>query len=182
VRSRILLGASAWLLGAVSATAGSLYAVGQLGHGLLAQPGQQVSAAMVKSELARENADPPRPSPSPSAASTRSPSPSPSRTQSRIRVRHPSKPQPTAAASVLLSSSDGTAAAVCEKGGAYLVYWSPQQGYEADYVVRGPRPVASLVFRNSSGNGVVMRVSCRNGAPVEQLAPFQSDGGGGGDE
>ena len=177
VRSRILLGASAWLLGAVAATAGSLYAVGQLGHGLLAQPGQQVSVAMVNAELARDKADPPGPSPTGAASTTRAPAPSPAKTP----ARHSSKPQPSSAASVLLTSPAGTAAAVCEKGGAYLVYWSPQQGYEADYVVRGPQPVASLVFRNSSGGGVVMRVSCRNGSPVERLAPYQPGDGGGDD-
>ncbi len=66
-----MLGVSAWLLGALSATAGSLYAVDQLGQGLLEQHAGQISMAMVNAELAQENvSQAPAPSPSPSLPST----------------------------------------------------------------------------------------------------------------
>jgi hypothetical protein len=79
----------------------------------------------------------------------------------------------------VLTSSDGSAAAVCQPGGAYLVYWSPEPGFEIDDVVRGPAAVASVVFRNDSG-GIVLRVSCRDGVPVKSLSAAPPDDSGGG--
>ena len=73
MRSRVLIGAGAWLLGAVAATAGSLYAVDQLGQGLLAQHTKQVSVAMVNAELAQDGAS--RPARRRRRASRRQPSP-----------------------------------------------------------------------------------------------------------
>jgi len=173
VRSRILLGVGAWLLGAILATAGSLYAVDQLGNGLLAQP-SQTSVAMVNAELALENSERLGPSAAPSASGSASPAAAfgPGRNPLRRPARQAGSPAP----GVLLASPDGTAVATCARGAAYLVYWSPQQGYEADQVVRGPRPVASVAFRNSAGGGVVLSVSCRGATPAEHLAPIQPDG------
>jgi hypothetical protein len=187
VRSRVLLGVGAWLLGAVCATAGSLYAVGQLGHGLLAQPTKQLSVAVVNADLAREK----HPGSQESSRKAAAPGhPSKSRAP-RHRTKHspapvgtpvtapPSpSPAPSSAAAIVLTSSDGSAAAVCEPGGAYLVYWSPQPGFEADDVTRGPAAVASVVFSNDSG-GILMRVSCRDGVPVKQLSSAWRDDGGG---
>ena len=42
---RILAGVGAWLLGAGTATAGSLLAVSLLGQGIADSPGQQLTAA-----------------------------------------------------------------------------------------------------------------------------------------
>ena len=55
---RILAGVGAWLLGAGTATAGSLLAVSLLGQGIAASPGQQLTAAAVSRALARESRDP----------------------------------------------------------------------------------------------------------------------------
>ncbi len=185
MRSRVLLGVGAWLLGATSATAGSLYAVGQLGHGLLAVPSKQLSAAVVNADLAREKHA--RESSASPAASSHRPKSRPARHRTTHRagpvkthVTDPPSPSPAPStdAAIVLTSADGSAAAVCEPSGAYLVYWSPQPGFEADDVVRGPAAVASVVFSNDSG-GILMRVSCRNGVPVRQLSKAWTDDGAG---
>ncbi len=190
MRSRVLLGVGAWLLGATSATAGSLFAVGQLGHGLLAEPSKQLSIAVVKADLAREkhareNSERAVASPSPARSRAKrhrvkhkhslSHSPSPVRTSS-TPDSSPS-PAPSSSAAIVLTSADGSVAAVCEPGGAYLVYWSPQPGFEADDVVRGPAQVARVVFSNDT-SGILMRVTCSDGNPVEQLSNAWHDDGG----
>ena len=58
--------------------------------------------------------------------------------------------------------------AECRSAGAYLVSWSPTQGYQAAGVARGPAVNARVVF-NSAANSVTMVVSCPDGtagAPV----------------
>jgi hypothetical protein len=71
----------------------------------------------------------------------------------------------------VLTSADGSVLASCQSAGAYLVYWSPDQGYTADDVTRGPAAVASVTFSNTAG-GVVMRVSCQSGTPVAHVLPI----------
>lgn len=165
MRSRVLVGAGAWLLGAVTATTGSMYAVGQLGQDLLSQQSKQVSVAMVNAELARESAE------------------------NVLRPQSPAKPTATASSGggnatgsatprpsdgQLLTSPDGSAVAVCRAAGPYLVYWSPQQGYEAAHVVRGPSPVVSVTFRGSSG-GLVLSVTCQDGQPIAGTRPLRTE-------
>ena len=181
MRSRILLGVGAWVLGASAATAGSLYAVDQLGQSLLTQHTKEISVAMVNAELALEN-----------AATGNADS------DTRRRPRHRERPtRGTGArllpladrarsvqqqASKLLTSPGGTAAASCDGGLARLLYWSPAQGFEADDVSKGPSRVASVSFTDSSG-GVVMRVSCNAaGVPVAHVSPLSWGGGSHHDE
>jgi hypothetical protein len=187
VRSRLLLGASAWLLGATSATAGSLYAVNLLGNSLLSAPSRQMSVEMVRADLAQENAQRARPLPARHEPRRSRQSSHKARTHerpatSRTSPSQSASPAPTSSsAGVFLSSADGGAEAVCEAGGAYLLYWTPQTGFEADQVTRGPAAVASVVFREDSG-GILMQVSCRGGVPVKKLTSVGSDDGGGHDE
>jgi len=179
VRSRVLLGVGAWLLGAASATAGSLYAVGQLGNSLLAVSTRQMSVETVNSDLARENArhaeslrDSAHRSPDHRkkvAAKPRHAKPSPSPSQS-------ASPTPSVPAGTLLTSPDGSTEATCMAGGAYLSYWSPQPGFEVDDVMRGPAAVASVTFQGVSG-GVEIRVSCTGGVPVKRLVNIGPDTG-----
>ena len=174
VRSRLLLGVGAWLLGATSATVGSLYAVGQLGNSLLALPSTQLSVAMVNADLAHESSQQAQPlatapplnvkrrgalGDADHAARGKKTQTTPSQSAS---------PQPSTSAGVLLTSPDGSADAVCGSGGAYLIDWTIQPGFEADDVVRGPAPVASVVFRGPSG-GIKLRVSCVGGVPFKRL-------------
>jgi hypothetical protein len=168
VHSRFLIGASAWLLGALTATTGCMIAVGALAHGLLSPQTQLLSGTPASADLDAGDAA----SPTPSAASASIPS------QSAAPVKPSSGPSPLAggaappsAAPTLLTSVDGSVLASCQPAGAYLVYWSPDQGFTADDVARGPAPVASVTFSNSAG-GVVMRVSCSSGSPVAHVLPI----------
>ncbi|MGN6678859.1 MAG: hypothetical protein ACTHKL_13935 [Streptosporangiaceae bacterium] len=175
MRSRILLGVSAWVLGAASATAGSLYAVDQLGEGLLAQHSKEMSVATVNAELALENTD---------KATPAIPTPAPA-THSKLHLRHGTRGSRSGpplghvqrSASKLLTSPGGTAAASCDNGLAHLLYWSPAQGFVVEDVHQGPGRPVSVTFTNSSG-GVVMRVACSvAGVPHAHVSPWSSGGG-----
>jgi len=162
VHTRILI-VGAWLLGVSTATVGSLWAVSELGQGIIGQSSQQLTVAAVNRALASEAADPPgappEPSPDPSthASASLAPDPSPSRI--------PSSHHATASASgTLLTSSGGNVVAGCAGGGAYLMSWSPQQDYAASSVVRGPAAEAKVVF-DSGQTAVTMVVTCHGGVP-----------------
>lgn len=178
----MLIGASAWLLGAISATAGSLYAVEELGQGLLAQHTSQVSVTMVNAELARGNADRPASTPSPSHSPAASPNASRAVHKARpAHTRRTAKPV-TRDTSKLLTSSGGTVVASCRQGNAYLLYWSPAQGFATHRFVRGPSPVASVTFTSSSG-GDLMKVTCdSSGVPIAHVSPLGWGGGSHHDE
>ena len=166
MRSGFLIGAGAWLLGAVTATGGSMIAVSVLAHGLLSPQAQLLSGIPNSADLdGGPSVSPTLPAASPST------SPSPS----AVPVQRSSGPglqadgaAPPSVAPTLLTSADGSVLASCQPAGAYLVYWSPDQGYTADDVSRGPAPVASVTFSNIAG-GVVMRVSCQSGTPVARV-------------
>jgi len=66
--------------------------------------------------------------------------------------------------------------AICEPAGAYLLSWSPAQGYAVQQVFRGPAPVASVVF--AATQEVTMKIDCRSGTPVDHT----SGGGDGGND
>lgn len=166
VHARILI-VGAWLLGAGTATAGSLIAVSLLGQGIIGSSSQQLTVAAVNRALASETAEPPAaPSkpPSPAAPESASPFPSPKPHQPSPTPASSSAPPPSPAGT-LLTSSGGNVVAACASAGAYLLSWSPQQGYEAVSVVRGPAAQAKVTFR-SSRNEVNMVVSCQGGVPA----------------
>jgi len=105
-----------------------------------------------------------RPRPSGSASPTPTPSPAPTQTTQ---------------APTVLTSQGGSVVAECVPGGAYLLSWSPTQGYEGGQVVRGPAPTAQVTF-NSTANSVLMVVSCSTGVPVATTTVTSGYGGGGG--
>jgi hypothetical protein len=185
VRTRVLAGAGAWLLGAVAATGGSLLAVSMLGQGIAASPSQQLTAAMVNRALASEAAETPAPLPTP----TPSPSvqlggvamPITRATPAPTQAQAPASPQ--SPAGTVLSSAGGTVVAACQPGGAYLQSWSPQQGYEASNVVRGPASSAQVSF-TSGQSKVTMIITCSGGQPAAavHITNWGGGGGGGGDE
>jgi hypothetical protein len=178
VYTRILAGVGAWLLGAGAATGGSLLAVSLLGRGIADSHSQQLTAAAVNKALASEAAEQ---SATPQATASPTPRPSPARTP----VRTPASPaaaspvpSPTgepeqtgpygqagqSSDGTVLSSQGGTVVASCPQAGAYLVSWSPQQGYEISTVVRGPAAEARVDFE-SQANSVTMVVTCSAGTP-----------------
>jgi hypothetical protein len=182
VPSRVLIGAGAWLLGALTATGGSLLAVDQLVQGLLEQHTKQVSVAMVNAELALENSERRSAAPAASRSPGASPAAAPQKSRARPRAtanraKNPAPP-PTRDTGKLLTSAGGTAVATCENGRARLLYWSPGQGFTVFRVDAGPSSVASVTFTDSSG-GVVMHVACGTaGIPAAHTSTFQWGGGG----
>jgi hypothetical protein len=166
VHARILI-VGAWLLGAGTATAGSLIAVSLLGQGIIGSSSQQLTVAAVNRALASETGEPSgSPSGSPSSAAPEPASPFPSaRAHQPSPAPVPSTPPPASPGGTLLSSSGGNAVASCGPGGAYLYSWSPQQGYEAVSVRRGPAAQAMVTFR-SSRSQVNMVVTCHGGVPA----------------
>jgi eukaryotic-like serine/threonine-protein kinase len=185
VQVRVFMGVGAWLVGVGAATAGSLVAVSLLGQGIAPSTSQQLSSGAVNQALAveaTETSGPPLGSPSPAPSRERprkTPTPSvpPSQTQPSPQVRpaatRPSpthSTQPTSNASsalptTVLTSQGGTVVAECPSGKAYLVSWSPTQGYEVEAVTRGPAAAAQVTF-NSDANIVTMVVSCPAGTPT----------------
>jgi hypothetical protein len=196
VHVRILAGVGAWLLGASTATAGSLLAVSLLGQGIAASPGQQLTADAVNQALARESPDPgeasevatqprqpsvrtsPATRPTPTAVSPPVPaSPAPSVASP---VPHAvTSPAQQATAGTVLTSRGGTVLAECREAGAYLASWSPTQGYEATNVTRGPATTARVVFE-SGASSVTMIVSCPGGPGGTPVASSSVSGWGGG--
>ena len=178
VHVRILAGVGAWLLGAGTATAGSLLAVSLLGQGIADNPGQQLTAAAVNQALAREAQD--TSEPGTMAAQPRVRTPPVTMPAATRPAASPAAPAPSAttaapgavaspAAGTVLTSPGGTVLAECRPAGAYLVSWSPVQGYEATDVTRGPATTARVVFE-SSANTVTVAVSCPDGAAGAPVA------------
>jgi hypothetical protein len=169
VSARFLAGVGAWLLGAGAATAGSLLAVSVLGQGLAPAPSQQLTVAAVNRALASE---------APEATQSAAPMPPVSSSATPLTPRtkkgspRPSASRPAPApqpASTVLTSVGGTVVAGCQPAGAYLVTWSPAQGYQATRVVRGPAATAKVAFVGFR-KLVTMVISCSGGAPSTSTA------------
>jgi len=169
VSARFLAGVGAWLLGAGAATAGSLLAVSALGQGLAPTPSQQLTVAAVNQALASEAAET---APPPAAMPPVSSSATPLAPRPKKRSPPPSAMAPAPApsstlppATTVLTSPGGTLVAGCQPAGAYLVEWTPQQGYEVSGVSPGPTAKAKVTFEGSR-KLVTMVVSCRGGVPA----------------
>jgi hypothetical protein len=188
VRARIPIAVAAWLLGAATATGGCLMAVSLLGDGfgVSGSSSQQLTATAVSRALAAAKREQ---SPTPSAALSPTARARPVRRRSHLAPATPAPtptPTPTATPTVtqsaagpgtLLSSSGGTVVASCESVGAYLLSWSPAQGYGVGQVVRGPAAVASVVF-DAGTRTVTMDISCPGGAggtPVSSTSTSPHD-------
>jgi len=178
VHRRIFLGVAAWLAGASAATGGSLLAVSMLGQGMTPGGGEEQSVTVVNRALAKEAAErgvvppgravsprravPPRaPRIAPPSRVARHPAPR------RLPAARPSGPPPSpgTAGGTLLTSEGGTLVASCAGARAYLVSWSPQQGFWSTAVVRGPATNATVTF-TSTLLTVTMVVSCDAGVPT----------------
>jgi len=156
MRTRIVIGAGAWLLGAAAATAGSLWVVSELGHGISASPSQQTTAAALSQAQATRAA---QPSSSPGSRSQRAAA----GTGGTSGTKNSAGTNSTAG--TVLASSGGTVVAQCAASGAFLLSWSPQQGFQASSVARGPASTARVVF-STTASTVTMAVTCPSGVPV----------------
>jgi hypothetical protein len=169
MRTRIVIGVGAWLVGAAAATAGGLLVVSELGEGISASPAAQQSSAAAAEQAQASQA----------AAQLSSSSPKPRSQRSGT----------ASTSGTVLSSSGGTVVAQCATAGAFLLSWSPQQGFTAGSVARGPATTARVVFA-ATANTVTMVVSCASGVPAAATtvtsaaapapSPTGDDNGGGG--
>jgi hypothetical protein len=177
VHSRVFLTISAWLLGAIAATGGSLVAVALIGQSIDGPATQQLTASGVNHALAADhNGSGSSPTDSPSATAT------PARPSAKATTSAPvSGASPAAAAptGTLFSSAGGSVVATCYPAGAYLISWSPQPGYTADDVLRGPAATAQLQFEAAS-QGVSVVVTCAGSVPSASVTTVGNDDGGGG--
>ncbi|WP_433175203.1 hypothetical protein [Actinoallomurus sp. CA-150999] len=156
----------AWTATASGAVIAGLGAISVLGEGITDRTVDPMTSAQVREALTRPEPTTPRPSPSPGRA-TRRP-------QSSLRTTVP--PAGTVRS---LSSSGGDVLARCVRDSAYLLSWSPTQGYGAGDVRRGPADTVFVEFE-SGRRKMTMVVTCRDGRPVavvrSERHPRRDDG------
>src|SRR5215470_4490266 len=170
-------------LNVASATPGGLLVVSELGEGITGSPSQQPTVSVINQAQASESAQPltsPRP---PSQDGT-------DRTAGTNGTGGTSGTGGTGGAGgaganggTVLTSSGGTVVARCATAGAFLLSWSPQQGFQAGSVIRGPASAARVVFTTTAST-VTMTVSCSSGVPSAATtvtnAEVEDNGGRGG--
>ena len=185
MHSRIFLGVAAWLVGASAATGGSLLAVSMLGQGMMPGGEEQQSVTTVNRALAKEAAERAAVLPRRASSPRRAVAPPTSRVPPPPRVAlHTARPtarpaaspsSPGTAGGTLLTSQGGTVVASCAGARAYLVSWSPQQGFGSSDVVRGPATNAQVTFIGGQLT-VTMVVSCDAGVPTATVTAVGAGG------
>ncbi|HEV7899509.1 MAG TPA: hypothetical protein VGP31_16880 [Planosporangium sp.] len=156
---RLVASVLAWIVGAVAAVGVGVLALSLIGDGLTSRTVQPLTPDVVAREV--------------SAASAR---PSPTALPSRAPAGQ--SPTPTAAGTEkLVFSPGGTAIARCSGGQVYLVSWSPEQGFRAKDVYRGPAPQASVKFESGDAK-VILAVRCVGGEPQATVTQRGDDHGG----
>jgi hypothetical protein len=157
---------AAWTLGVVAAVSVGLVALAMIGTGLTSSPVEPLSdnaADQVPGTSAGSTTGPPT---SKSAPPSSSPSNPRSSASTPDRWRDPRK---------LLGSRGGTVIAQCHTGFAYLISWSPAQGFQAQDVMRGPAFMAGVTFKGL-GREIRMSVSCPANTPHADIHD-EADGG-----
>lgn len=158
---RILAALAGWILTAAAAVAAGLLAVSILGTTITDSRVQPLSHHDVAQALAHTPHQPPT-TPTPSTSRTPPPS-TPPRTSTGTE-------QVTRA----LGTPGGSIIARCTGTTAYLVSWSPRQGFDTDDQIRGPAPTTYLKF-DGDDLDVYTTISCRNGTPVAHAATEPDD-------
>jgi hypothetical protein len=143
---------AAWTLGVVAAVSVGLVALAMIGSGLTANPVQPLSQDMGDQ---------------PPLTAAGSPSSHPS--------SRPTQPSPTSSAEPrtddtqrLTTTRGGTVVAKCHGDEAYLLYWSPAQGFAVQEVLRGPARVARVTFKGM-GREIKISVSCVANVPQSDI-------------
>lgn len=85
-------------------------------------------------------------------------------------------PQPTDIGKARsLGSPGGTLIARCDGANAYLLSWSPAQGWEVEDHLRGPARSTMVTFEGDNDSNddrqVTVTVTCRSGQPVAASVP-----------
>lgn len=149
-----------WLVAAGVATTIGLLAVSLLTDNLTSRSMAPLSGDAVARALASSTAHPDR------AASTAAPTDPISAAPAPIDSPE-TPPSPFADPGVTrsLSSPGGTAIARCTGNTAFLVSWSPAQGYGVEDYVRGPA-ASTLIQFDGEDEAVTLTVACPAGEPV----------------
>lgn len=158
---RMFASVLAWLVGAAASVGVGLVALSLIGDGTSARSVQPLTPDAVAREVSA--------APTPSQPSPAGPSPTVPRSaapQTRPGGAHTDR---------AVTSPGGTVVARCDAAGAYLLSWSPAQGYRADDVHRGPAPEVWLQFESLTG-AFHVTVRCVGGVPQSQVR--QDDDGG----
>jgi len=188
MQGRVVAGVGAWVIGATTATALCMLAVSFIDRDMTTNRGPVLSG----DDVARSLAEPPSsavgsgpqttPAPNtPTAAGVPGTAPDTAANQLSNTAPGSSASAPhapsTAASSVrVLSSPGGTVSARCEGTQAYLISWSPGQGYRVAGSQRGPARVATVVFAGQTSS-ISLRVRCSNGIPTPSTGGDDYSGG-----
>lgn len=153
---RQALGLFGWLCATLIATAVGIGAVSLLSEGLTNDSMTPLSADAVSKALA--TAAPAKPPPTSTPSSDTS-------TDTSMATTGPSQS---------LSSPGGAVVARCEGDLAYLVSWSPAQGWSVDDNQRGPAASTMIQFEGDTDSNddldVTLTITCRSGSPVSAVA------------
>ena len=153
---RTAAGVAAWFLGAACAVAVGALALSLIGSGLGDRSRPPLAAQVL-----------PAPSRSiDSAAATPSAAASPSAKRSPNGVFHPPL-SPSASATPVqrdFTFDVGSVTARCDGDSAYLISWSPAQGYRVDDVRRGPAPSVRVELESFTVEASIF-VRCVDGIP-----------------
>lgn len=161
---RALLGLAGWLLVAAAATVAGILAVSLVDSGVTGSAARPLSSEGVRHALEQASQRSPTPTATRPATSRSPATPSVSPTK-------PTRPA-TAPEGVtkVIHSAGGTIVARCTGATAYLVSWSPKQGFEIDDDVRGPAKSTYVKFESDDVK-VHVTVGCRGGVPDAQIVP-----------
>jgi len=171
--SRILLVAAAWLLGALMATGGSFLAVSGIAHGLLGKSARPLAVTPIQGIPSVHQTSSSQPVAPHSGADdgdgdSASPPLQPAVTATPQATQQPPQSPSPAPGGSLVVSPGGTVMASCQSGLAYLQYWSPSPGYQADDVIRGPAAQARIGFEHLTSEYEVS-VTCNGSNPVAKV-------------
>jgi len=182
---RVVASGLAWTVGATAAVAVGLIALSLIGPGLGVRPLDSLATDPGGQPVAQDLPTSAVPVPSasrPAASGRQTPKPGTTPNPGTSISATRSDPSPSADMARLLSSPGGNVFAQCTAGGAYLVSWSPAQGYRIGDVRRGPAAVAHVAF-SSRRDVVTVWVDCFSGGlPQGHIDVGPPPPGGGGDD
>ncbi|NJC73799.1 septum formation initiator [Planosporangium thailandense] len=177
---RLVASALAWIVGAVAAVAVGVLALSMIGDDLTSRTAQPLSPDTVAREASAAPAASAPPVSAPSGSARLVPAPATS-APSGAGAPATAAAQPTRGTTDvdrLVSSPGGSAVARCAGGRAYLLSWSPEQGYRTDDVARGPAAVARVRFESHTDK-VVLSVRCGDDGPQATVTRRADDHGDG---
>jgi hypothetical protein len=167
---RLLASVTAWLLGAIAAVGVGMLALSMVGDGLTAHAVQPLTPDAVERQ-----APPSVGAPSSGVPSETAVAGGPSTARSSL----PSATTPAARpVDKLVTSPGGTSVARCTGASAYLLSWSPEQGYTVHDPMRGPAAAVSVGFRSTTKE-YLLSVRCVDGVPQGHVSEDEEDDGGG---